>query len=293
MLAFLTVLNSIFQTYVQSLKKDLGKGVFESIILIAVLSWIGLLLAAGLWVAGRFHLPSDPLFYLFWFALTFFTEITFTAFLVGMLSTSFFAASSLNNLSFVVTALYAALILGERYSIIQVIAICVAAAGTLLFFEKGVSKSYLAENKGLLLILFSLVLTPLEYIFYKSATLHTNAYDQFLTGRLVMDAVFYSLFFALVAIFWYRKNPFLKIRSLVSTYPGLTFLAGSTLAELLESWLIFKMPVGLFTVLGIVSIPAGYFIGQAKYQDKIKPRYVLGGLLIFLAVIFFIFPMPK
>ncbi len=287
MLYFLTLLNSVFQTYLQALKRDSAKGIFETIVLIAVLSWAGLLIALGLLAVGRFHMPVDPLFYVFWFALTFSTVITFTAFLLGMLNTTFFAANSFSNIGFAITALYALLILGEKYVPVQVGAIIITAVGSLLFFERGISKGYFKENKGLLLILFSLLLSPLEYVLYKSATLHTANYDQFLTGRLTMDALFYSLFFALVAIFWYRKNPWPKITAVTASYAGIVFLIGTTLAELLESWLIFKMPVGIFVILGAISIPAGYLIGEIKYQEPIKPRYVVGSVLITLGIIIF------
>lgn len=287
MLIILAILNSVFKTYVQSLERDLTKSVFVPTLLMAILSWVGLLLAGGLAVFGRFEMPGDLMFYVFWFALTLSTIITFTAFLLGMLSTTFFAANSFGNIGFAVTAFFAWIFLAEEYALIQVIAISTAAVGCLLFFENKISKSYFRENKGLLLILFSLLLSPLEYIFYKSATLQTSTYDEFLTGRLVMDAFFYTLFFILITFFWYKKNPFSQIRSVAFSYVGIVFIVGCTLTELLESWIIFKMPVGIFTVLGTISIPAGYLIGRIKYKESIKPRYIVGSVLIIFAILLF------
>lgn len=287
MLSILAVINSIFKTYIQSLERDLAKSAFGPILLIALLSWAGLLLAGGLAVLGRFEMPGNLMFYIFWLALTFSTIITFTAFLLGMLNTTFFAANSFGNIGFAITAFFAWIFLTEEYAPIQIIAILVAAVGCLLFFENKVSKSYFKENKGLLLISFSLLLSPLEYIFYKSATLQTSTYDEFLTGRLVMDAFFYTLFFILIATFWYKKNPFPQIHSVTFSYSGIVFIVGCTLTELLESWIIFKMPVGLFIVLGTISIPVGYFIGRIKYKESIKPRYVVGSLLIIFAIFLF------
>jgi drug/metabolite transporter (DMT)-like permease len=287
MLSLLTVFNSIFQTYIQALSRDLAKGIFQPILLIALLSWAGLLLAGGLVVTDQFDMPGNPMFYIFWLALTFSTIITFTAFLLGMLNTTFFAASSFGNIGFAITAFFAWVFLAESYSQIQIVAILTALAGSLLFFERKISKNYFKENKGLLLISFSLLLSPLEYIFYKSATLQTATYQEFLTGRLIMDTFFYTLFFVLITVFWYKRNPAPEIRSVVFSYSGAVFIVGSTLAELLGSWLIFKMPVGLFTVLGAISIPAGYLIGKVKYKELAKPRYVLGSVLIASSIILF------
>jgi len=289
MFAIIRLANSVFQTYLQSLMKDLGKGVFESILIIALLSWVDLLVALGLWASGMFQMPSDLWFYVFWFLLTLSTEITFTAFLLGILSSTLMAANSFENAGFIMTPLFAVIFLHESYGWLQAAAIAVAFIGALLFFERdSTMKGFISANKGLLLIVFSLVLAPLEYIFYKSATLHTASYHQFLTGRLVMDAAFYTLFFVCVVIFWYRKNPFPLMKAKALSKPGILFLAGTTIAELVESWLVFKMPIGLFMMLGVISIPVGYFIGWARYGDTIKKKEIIGGILVAVAVAMFI-----
>lgn len=287
MFVFLTILNDVFQTYLESLKKDLGEEGFKMILMLALLSWAGIFIILWLLLRGVFQMPSDPLFYASWFGLTLLTEISFTLLLIGLLNSTFFAANSIRNISFVVTAIYAAVFLGERYSVIQAGAVAVTAAGSLLFFKKG-PKSYFKDNKGLFLILFSLLLTPLEYILYKSATLRTGSYYQFLTGRLVMDLVFFTLFFTVISVFWYRKNPFPAMASFAFRPLGVAFIIGTTATELLESWLIFKIPISLFTVLGTLSIPTAYFIGKLKYKEPFNKRYALGAMLIVFGVVLFL-----
>lgn len=258
------------------------------VLIIALNAWAGGLIILWLLFSGKFQMPSDPLFYVLWFGLTILTEISYTLVLVGMLNTTFFSATSLGNIGFVVTAVYAALFLGERYALIQIGAIIITAIGALFFFTKSVSKKLFSQNKGSFLILFSLFLTPFEYIFYKAATLHASSYHQFLTGRLTMDFTFYTLFFILVSTFWYRKNPIPQIRSYVSSSKGIAYLAGHTATELLESLLIYKIPISLFTILGTLSIPTAYFVSRKKYKEPLNWRHVFGAMLIIAGVILFL-----
>ena len=288
MFVFLTLLNEVFKTYFDSLKRDLGEEGFKMVLIIALNAWAGLFIIAWLLFTGNFQMPNDYLFYLLWIGLAILTEISFALLLLGMLNTTFFASNSLGNLSFAITAVYAAIFLGERYNWFQVVAIVFGVIGSFLFFKKTPSALYVKNNKGVLLIFFSLLLTPLEYILYKAASEHVNSYHQFLTGRLAMDFLCYTLFFLTVTIFWYRKNPFPQVRTYLSSGKGIFYIAGHTATELLESWLIYKIPISLFTILGTLSIPVSYFIGKSKYKEVWDRRYVLGALLITVGVILFV-----
>lgn len=282
------LINEIFKTYLESLKRDLGEVGFRMILMIALNSWVGLCILAWLFLTNHFEMPVDPWFYVLWFGLAVLTEMSFAIFLLGMLNTTFFVASSLGNISFAITALYAGLFLHESYSPIQVGAILITAAGTLLFFKRGAYKKLFTENKGVLLILFSLVMTPLEYVFYKSATLHANSYYQFLTGRLAMDFVLYTLFFVAMSLFWYRKNPLPQIRAFVSSNTGKVYVGGHAATELLESWLIYYIPISLFTMLGTLSIPIAYLVGQKKYREPPNVRHIVGAVLVALGIVLFL-----
>ncbi len=285
---FLTLLNNVAETYLQSLKKDLAKNDFGSALLIASISWGGLVILAVLFLLGDFHMPHDPAFYLLWFAMALLTSIKFAFFVIGLKNTNFLAANTLPNVAFVTTVIYAALFLREPLSALQLVAVIVAVIGTSLFFSwKGFSK-IITANKGFLFILFSLFIAPFGSIFYKAAVLHTNSYAQFLTGRLVMDFAYYTLFFLVVFVFWYRKNPISQSFLLSSSFAGFAYIVGWTLTNLLDSWLIFLLPISLFTMLGTVSIPASYVIGKIKYKEKIKTKDAVGAVLIVGAVLLFL-----
>ncbi len=288
MFVFLALVNDIFKTYLDSLKRDLGEAGFKMVLILAINAWAGGLVILWLILRGQFQMPIDPFFYLLWFGLTLLTEISFTLMLAGMLNTTFFAATSLGNISFVMTTIYAAIFLKEKYTLLQFAAIIIAAVGMLLFFKGGFTRKLFRENKGVFLVLFSLLLTPLEYILYKAATLHASSYHQFLTGRLTMDLFFYTLFFVAITVVWYRKNPLPEIKSFIFSRSGSGYVLGHTLTELLESWLIFKIPISLFTMLGTLSIPTAYFIGRKKYKELLDWQHLSGAVLIALGVILFL-----
>ena len=287
MFIFLTLLNDVFKTYLDSIKRDLGEKGFTMIFMLALLSWAGIVIILWLLVRGEFQMPTDPLFYACWFGLAFLTEMSFTLFLLGLLNTTFFAASSFGNISFVITAICAALLLGERYTLIQIGAIAMTAIGALVLLKRKVANNAVKWDKGLLLVLSSLLMTPVEFLLYKSATLYAGSYHQFLTGRLAMDTVFYTFFALIVSLLWSRKNPLPRIVSFTSSGLGIAFLFGTMAAELLESWIIFNIPISLFTMLGTLSIPAAYFIGRNKYNELYTWQHILGAALIVLGVILF------
>ena len=190
------LINSIFGTYLESLKRDLSNNGFESILLIISITLIGSpLIAIFLLVTNQFQMPGDYYFYLSWFALALLTVIQFTLFIVGMTKTRFLAANAFSNLAFVTTILYAVMFLREPLSLLSTSAVLLGLIGAILFFDwQDFSTKDLKGNIGLLLILFSVVLSPLESILYKVATLHTDSYHQFLTGRVTMDFLYYSIF---------------------------------------------------------------------------------------------------
>ncbi|MFA7252331.1 MAG: EamA family transporter [Candidatus Paceibacterota bacterium] len=289
MLSILTFFASILKTYFQSLKKDLSLAGFDPTLLVASISYVSLILLAGLSLMGRFQLPTEPLFYVYWFFLTLIAMSGYILFVKGISHAQFMAANSFSHLGFVMTAVYAYLILGEVLSLQKVLAILLALVGAMLFFEwRVIDKKALLQNRGLLLILFSVILGPLGLIFYKLAIAHTGSYHQFLTGRFVMDFVYGTLFFLLFFRFVIRKNPLKQSLKFISSTPALVFMFGMALVNTLDSWLIYKLPASLFALLGIVSIPAGYLISKVKYHEIITTKHFLGGLLIIVALFIFI-----
>lgn len=285
MLPLLTIFSTLVVTYTSSLKKDLADNGFEIILLIVSIAWIDLFILLGVYLLGWFQMPSDPMFYLFWSGLTLLYTIQFSLFIFGLKHSKFLAANTFPSLGFVFTALYAFIFLGEELSTLKILALCLATAGALLFFDW---RSKTRNNKGLLVIILSLLCSPFLDIFYKAASLHTHSFGEFLTGRLVMDFVYYTAIFLAVFIFWYRKNPWSSVKAFVSQRKSWTYMVSTAAVSLLDSWLIFMMPISTFTMLRRVSIPAGYVIGKYKYGERIEPRYVIGGILIIVAIVMFL-----
>jgi len=287
--------NDLFNTYLGSLKRDLSKDGFETILLILSIALVGSpIFMIVLAVTGQFVMPTDPYFYLLWFGLTLLTVIQFSFFISGLVKAKFLAANTFANLAFVVTTFYAMIFLRESVGPLQAMAVGMAAIGALFFFDwKALSQvgkpgADTSSNAGLFMILFSLFLSPFGSILYKAATLHAATYAQFLTGRLTMDLGYYLLFFFIIFAFWHKKSPLPRMFSFVSTWPGVIFMVGSALANLLDSYLTYKLPLPLLTIIGTIAIPAGYFVGHIKYKEKIEARYVWGAAFIMLAVVLFV-----
>lgn len=290
MLSLVTLVNSIFSTYLDSLKRDLSKDGFAIIVLILAISLLGSpLVVLALLFLGKFQMPVDPRFYLIWFGVTGLAVIQYAFFIIGMVKTRFLAAETFSSLSFATTIIYAVLLLHETLDPLQTLAVVISFVGAAFFFNwRSFSKMETSSNAGLFMVLFSIFLAPLGSILYKSATFHTTSYHQFLSGRVVMDLTYYSIFFLLLFVFWYKKNPFPQMMSFASSAPGAIFTVGEVAVNLVGSYLFFKMPVPFLTILGVISIPTGYAIGHIKYKERIGVPYIVGGILIVLALILFV-----
>lgn len=289
MFSVLVLINQVFKTYLQAVKKDLANKGVDNLILIASISWFSVLFLAGMFVLGYFVLPTDVMFYVFWLGVTFVATISFIFIVIGLQNGAFLSVNSITKVSFAVTAVYAVLFLGESLSLVQVSAIILAMLGCTLFFNLSSNlKETLSRNKGLFYVLFALFISPISLIFYKSATLYTESYSQFLTGRLLMDAIYYTLFLTIVYAFWHKSNPLQKITHYAIMPAGLLFMTGSAFSELLSSFLIYKLSASLFAVLGVISIPASYLIGKIRYKEKVETMQAIGSLLMVIGVFLFL-----
>src|SRR6266404_5044735 len=161
MLSLIILVQNIIQTYTDSLRKDLANKGFEVILLIVSSVWFNGLFFLILAALGRFWLPTDPLFYLFWLGVAVLYTIQFMFFITGLKQALFLSANVFPNLSFLLTTVYAVALLHESVSRNQIITIAVALADSLLFFEWTSSNSEsLRQNKGLFFVIFSAVLSP-------------------------------------------------------------------------------------------------------------------------------------
>lgn len=288
MFTLLALLTKSAQTYTRSLQKDLvGQG-YNSILVISSISWVGVLILLALVLLGKFQLPTSPTFYVYWFILVFIVTIQFYFYSKGLANSQFYSANSISHISFVITIFYAVLFLKESISPAGIVAIVIAVIGSLLLFKwQGRAKNAFKQNMGLIFIIFALLISPASTVLLKSAVLQTNSFSQYLTGRLVLDLIYYSAFLCVLYVFWYRRKPGKSIKEFFKSKQGLIFMFGTAVANLVDSLLIYRLPVVTLTILGTVGIVAGYVIGRVKYKEPIYFREALGGALIVLSIIIF------
>lgn len=294
MFSLLAISLYIFKTYFESLKRDLVQIGYKKLSIICIINFVGHpILLAVLIVLGKFRLPSDPLFYLFWFGVVVIALVQFVIYLKGLSQAKFFAANTLYNLQFIVATLYAVLLLREIITTKQIIALFLATVGAVILLFPARTKNRFKWDKGLILVFVALLIYPLGVIFYKISSQHASTYSIFLSGRLIMDLVYYSLFYFGVFKFWHKTNPIPELKSILLLPKGLVYVIGLNIATLVESWLIFVMPISWLVVLGTIAIPTGYFLDKIKYKEKVSSRAILAALIIITAIIIFALSSTK
>lgn len=285
MLIFLAALNSLISPYWDTYKKYLSKQGLASLTIISspnlIEHSIGIVALLSL---GLFVLPTDPLFYVYWFLMVIISAVELTLTIWGLVKSSFFGVRVVGSLTFVVSSIAAVLFIGEHLSLLQYGAIGVAVLGIILFtWPNDQSLSFKNLDRGIVFVVAAVVLSGISLIPYKMATFYTPDYTTFLTGRIVGDLVAWN-FVWMVSLLWIKRSPLTELKSLVSTKEALILIAGAAGANLLTSWLIYKMPVTDLSILGTLGIVTSYFLSTYKYKDKLTKRMLAGAVCIFVSV---------
>lgn len=289
MLLFLAVINNLLAPYWDTYKKYLSKQGFASLTVISspnlIEHSIGIIVLLSL---GLFVLPTDPHFYFYWFLMVIISAVELTLNIWGLVKSSFFGVRVIGSLSFVVSSISAVFFIGEHLGYAQYLAIGIAMLGVMLFtWPKNQSLSFKNIDRGIIFVFISVILSGISLIPYKMATFYTPSYTTFLTGRIVGDLIAWNTVW-LVSLLWIRRSPLMELKRLVNTREALFLIAGASGANLLSSWLIYKMPVTELSILGILGIITSYFIDSYKYKNHLTKRMWLGTICIILSIAVFL-----
>ncbi len=288
MLIILAALNSLAAPYWDTYKKYLSKKGFASLTIICspnlVEHFIGIVVLVSL---GLLVLPVDPQFYVYWFIMVLISAAELTLNIKGLVRSSFFGVRVVGSLSFVVSSVSAVLFLGEHLTSVQYVAIVVATLGVVLFtWPKGQGLHLKNIDTGIVFILLSVILSGVSLIPYKMATWYTPDYATFLTGRIVADLVCWN-FVWIVSLVWIRRSPLKELTHLLATREAYLLILGASGANLVTSWLIYKMPITDLSILGTLGIVTSYFISSYKYKDQITARMWTGAICIVSSIAIF------
>lgn len=289
MLILLTVINNLLAPYWDTYKKYLSKQGFASLTVICspnlIEHSVGIIVLLSL---GLFVLPTDIHFYLYWFLMVIISAVELTLNIWGLVKSSFFGVRVVGSLSFVVSSISAVFFIGEHLSLLQYLSIVIAIIGVILFtLPKGKSFHLKNLDKGIVFVFISVILSGLSLIPYKMATFYTPSYTTFLTGRIVGDLVAWNLVW-IISLLWIKRSPLIELKRLMNTKEALILIIGASGANLLGSWLIYKMPVTELSILGTLGIITSYFIDRNTYNNRLTTRMRIGTICIIFSIgIFF------
>jgi len=293
MITLLAIVYNLTQPYIDLLRKKTAQKKYSSLTILHAPNLLGHPLGiAALFLLGMFVVPTDPVFFLFWFMMIAIASVQLTLNIWGMLETKFFGVQILSKLSFVVSSVAAILIIGEPLSGQRAFALGLATVGVVLFaWPTRTENTRLVWDRGIFFVLVSVVLSGFTTIFYKLATLHTASYSEFLTGRFVGDLIGWTAVWLFASFFIVRRNPFIELGRLIVDKHGGRMILVAAVSTLVGSWLIFKLPVTTISILSTLTIPTAYLIGRYSYDDHFTTRMWLGSLCIVVSVLLFIIPL--
>lgn len=288
LLASLAAGHQVALVYLDTLKKKLSQQGFASLTLIHGPNLIGHpILLVALLSFGFFHIPQHLEFFGWWATLTGVSIVQFTLQIWGLVRSSFFAVQALARSSFAVSATMGAIILQENLQPIQWLAIGIALAGSILFVvpkRRGLRWHW---DSGLVFTLISVLLGGCGAILYKVASSTTSSYFELLSGRIVGDLIGWTAVW-FVVLLCMRRQPVRELIRCLHNPTGAILLFGTASRALLNSWLIFMLPVSTLSMLNALAIPISYFVERYEGKQNRNWKQFAGSGLILLALLLFI-----
>lgn len=290
MLILLTAIYNLALPYWDTLKKYLSKEDISSLTIIHSPNIFGHPIGIAILVLlGLFAIPTDPRFFIFWFSMILITSVALTLYIWGLVATKFFAVQIIGKLGFVTGSIGAVLLIGESLTFLQIVAIVLAVIGVICFsWPKKFSRSNVVIDKGIVFVVISIILTGVAAVFYKMSTFYVPDYSTFLSGRFVGDLIGWTFVWLIVNTFFLRRNSFKELACCVKNSSGIKMILGIAVSTLLSSWLIYELPLSTFAMLGVLTVPAAYFLGRFKYGEDVNLRMWVGTLLVIVSISLFL-----
>lgn len=287
MLIFLSIIDNLLKPYWDTLRKKLALDDVAPLTITHAPNLVGHPLGIIiLLVSGLYLWPQNPKFFLFWFILIGISALSSILNIWALTKTKFFGVQIIGRLGFVATTIFAVLILGEQLNGLKIFALLLAIVGVIIFAWPKNVKHYKLDY-GIWFAIIAVILGGLASVFYKMATFCTPNYATFLTGRFVVDLVGWTMVW-LLSLIVIKRNPITELKNCFYNRSGQLMVVGFTLITLLDSWLIYKLPISLLAILSTLVFPASYFFSRFKFKEKITLQMWLGTILIIISVIFFI-----
>jgi len=236
---------------------------------------------------GMFVLPTDPMFFLYWFGMIVIAAIVSVFVILGLLETKFFTTQIIGSLGFVSSSICAAIFLGERLNAWAVFALCLAVFGVVLFSWKKKEEKIFEFDRGMVFTILAVLLGGFSSVLHKLSMFHVSGYSALFTGRFVGDLIGWTVVW-LVGMAIIRRNPVRDLGSLVKKQHGKLYILGIIVTTFIGSYLIYNLPVTTISILGTVAFPVTYFISNYKYKEHITPFMWLGTLCIVSSIILFL-----
>jgi hypothetical protein len=236
---------------------------------------------------GMFALPTDPLFFLYWSGLIVMAAIINIFIILGLLETKFFTTQVIGSLGFVSSSICATFFLNERLNAWAIFALCLAVFGVILFSWRKNDGKIFVFDRGMIFTILAVVLGGFSSILHKLATFHVSSYRALFTGRFIGDLIVWTLVW-LIGMTIIKKNPARDLTAMIKKRHGKIFILGVIFVTLIDSYLIYKLPVTTIAMLGTIAFPVTYFISDKKYKEHITRSMWLGTLCIVSSIIIFL-----
>lgn len=288
MLTLLTILSKASGPYWNMYRRRLAEEKITALTITHAPNLIGHPIGVAILILlGMFVLPTDPLFFLYWFGLIVVAAIISIFIILGLLETKFFTTQIIGSLGFVSSSICAAIFLNEDLNVWAIFSLCLAVVGVIFFsWQKNEGKIF-AFDRGMIFTILAVVLGGFASVLHKLATFHVSSYSALFTGRFVVDLIGWTLIW-LIGMLIIRRNPIKDLTSLVQKPHGKIFIVGIVTTTFIDSWLIYNLPITTIAILGTIAFPVTYFISNYKYKERITPFMWIGTLCILSSVILFL-----
>lgn len=288
MLTFLTIISKGSGPYWNMIRKQLAEEKIAPLTITHAPNLIGHPIGILLLIfLGMFVLPTDPMFFLFWFGMITISSVVSIFIILGLLKTKFYTTQIIGSLGFVSSAVFASLFLGEQLTSIKIFCLLLAVLGVIFFSWPKTTDKFFAFDQGIIFTVLAVILGGLASVLHKFSTFHVSSPSALFTGRFIGDLIGWTLVW-LVSMWIIKRNPVNDLSNLIRKQHGKIFIVGVIVSTFIDSWLVYKLPISTIAMVGTITFPVSYFLSSFKYKERITPLMWLGTICIIVSIILFL-----
>lgn len=237
-------------------------------------------------ISNKFSLPTNPgFYYVFTWGCGLYLLFSYLTYF-GLSKSHFGLSNTIIATAVIWQSICAVIYLDETFTTIQWLCFIAVA---LLTFDLNFKNKSLGFDRGLLLVFLGVICSAILVTNYKYSSTLTNTYWEFLSGRVVVDFIFYATALAIYFLVNFKKQPTQSLKVLFNSRIGLIYVLIQSINTTAGSVFYFYLPASQIALITTLVTPLSFLLSRFKYHEPISREVIFKSFLIIIFIGLFLF----